>query len=117
MTRLNFAAQAIQFETGKDVIKPSSFALLDEVIKILNEYADYQLVIDGHTDNTGSAEKNQLLSEKRAASVKKYFTDKGIEQSRMIATGFGFTKPMVPNTNAINKAKNRRVELNMKLKE
>ena len=87
------------------------------MVKILNEYADYQLVIDGHTDNTGTAEKNQLLSEKRAAAIKKYFTDKGIEQSRLIATGYGFEKPMVPNTNAANKAKTRRVELNMKLKD
>lgn len=117
LNRLDFAAEAIQFEVGKDVIKPSSFAQLNEVVKILNEYSDYQLVIDGHTDNTGTAEKNQLLSENRAASIKKYFTDKGIEHSRLVATGYGFTKPMVPNTNAANKAKNRRVELNMKLKD
>ena len=117
LNRLSFAAQAIQFEVGKDVIKPVSFSQLDDVVKILSEYSDYQLLIDGHTDNTGTAEKNQVLSESRAAAVKKYFTDKGIEQSRLIATGYGFEKPLVPNTNAANKAKNRRVELNMKLKD
>ena len=117
LNRLNFAAQAIQFETGKDVIKITSFAQLNEVVKILNEYSDYQLIIDGHTDNIGTAEKNQLLSEKRAAAIKKYFSDKGIEESRLIATGYGLSKPMVPNTNAANKAKNRRVELSMKLKD
>ena len=117
LTRLNFAAQAIQFEVGKDVIKIASYAQLNEVVKILNEYSDYQLIIDGHTDNTGTAEKNQILSEKRADAIKKYFTDKGIEQSRLVATGYGFEKPIVPNTNAANKAKNRRVELNMKLKD
>ena len=117
LNRLNFAAQAIQFEVGKDVIKIASYAQLNEVVKILNEYSDYQLIIDGHTDNTGTAEKNQILSEKRADAIKKYFTDKGIEQSRLVATGYGFEKPIVPNTNAANKAKNRRVELNMKLKD
>ena len=117
LNRLNFAAQAIQFEVGKDVIKITSFAQLNEVVKILNEYSDYQLIIDGHTDNTGTAEKNQILSEKRASAIKKYFTDKGVDESRLLATGYGFTKPLVPNTNAANKAKNRRVELNMKLKE
>ncbi len=117
LNRLNFAAQAIQFEVGKDVIKIASYAQLNEVVKILNEYSDYQLIIDGHTDNTGTAEKNQILSEKRANAIKKYFTDKGIEQSRLVATGYGFEKPIVPNTNAANKAKNRRVELNMKLKD
>ena len=117
LNRLSFAAQSIQFEVGKDVIKPTSFTQLNEVVKILNEYIDYHLLIDGHTDNTGTAEKNQVLSDKRAAAVKKYFTDKGIEQSRLVATGYGFTIPVVPNTTSANKAKNRRVELNMKLKD
>ena len=117
LTRLNFAAQSIQFEVNKDVIKAPSFMQLDEVVKILNEYPDYQLIVDGHTDNTGTPEKNQVLSEKRAAAVKNYFVGKGIEQNRIVATGFGLTKPIVPNTSLINKAKNRRVELNMKLKD
>ncbi len=117
LNRLSFAAQSIQFEVGKDVIKPTSFLQLNEVVKILNEYSDYHLLIEGHTDNTGTAEKNQILSDKRAAAVKKYFTDKGIEQSRLVSTGYGLTKPVVPNTNSANKAKNRRVELNMKLKD
>ncbi len=117
LNRLNFAAQAIQFEVGKDVIKITSFAQLNEVVKILNEYSDYQLIIDGHTDNTGTAENNLMLSDKRAAAVKKYFIDKGIEESRLVAKGYGLEKPIVPNTTAANKAKNRRVELNMKMKD
>jgi outer membrane protein OmpA-like peptidoglycan-associated protein len=115
--KLNFAAQGIQFEVGKDIIRPISFKQLDEVIKILNEYADYKLIIDGHTDNTGNANKNQLLSEKRANAIKNYFIKKGIDAGRMIATGYGDTKPLVENNTILNKAKNRRVELNMKLKD
>jgi outer membrane protein OmpA-like peptidoglycan-associated protein len=114
--KLNFAAKGIQFEVGKDIIRPISFKQLDEVVKILNEYSDYQLIIDGHTDNTGKADKNQTLSDKRAASVKNYFIKKGIDASRMISTGYGDTKPLVENNSVVNKAKNRRVELNMKLK-
>jgi outer membrane protein OmpA-like peptidoglycan-associated protein len=114
--KLNFAAKGIQFEVGKDIIRPISFKQLDEVVKILNEYPDYQLIIDGHTDNTGKADKNQTLSDKRAASVKNYFIKKGIDASRMISTGYGDTKPLVENNSVANKAKNRRVELNMKLK-
>ncbi len=117
LKRLNFAAKAIQFQSGKDVIKPVSYKQLDEVVKILNEYEDYQLVIDGHTDNTGKADKNQILSEKRAAAVKAYVAKKGIDASRLIATGYGDAKPLVANTTAVNKAKNRRVELNLKLKD
>ena len=117
ITRLNFAAQSIQFEINKDVIKPNSFNQLNEVVKIMNEFPDYQLIVDGHTDNTGTAEKNQILSEKRAAAIKNYFVGKNIEQSRIITAGFGFSTPLVPNTSVANKAKNRRVELNMKLKD
>jgi outer membrane protein OmpA-like peptidoglycan-associated protein len=115
--KLNFAAKAIQFEVGKDILRPISFKQLDEVVKILNEYGDYQIIIDGHTDNTGKADKNQLLSDKRAAAVKNYFIKKGIDESRMISTGYGDTKPLIENNSVANKAKNRRVELNMKLKD
>lgn len=117
ITRFNFAAQAIQFEVNKDVVKPISFNQLNEVVKIMNEFPDYQLIVDGHTDNTGTAEKNQVLSEKRAFAIKNYFIAKGIEENRMTATGYGYSKPLVPNISAANKAKNRRVELNMKLKD
>jgi outer membrane protein OmpA-like peptidoglycan-associated protein len=113
--KLNFAAQAIQFEVGKDIIKPISFKQLDEVVKILNEYADYNLNIDGHTDNTGKAASNQALSEKRANAVKNYFVQKGIDEARLTATGYGDSKPLAPNTSAANKAKNRRVEMSMKI--
>jgi outer membrane protein OmpA-like peptidoglycan-associated protein len=117
LKRLEFAAQAIQFETGKAIIKKTSYKQLDEVVKILNEYGDYQLVIDGHTDNTGKADKNQILSEARATAVKTYFEQKGITADRMIATGYGATKPLVPNTTTTAKVKNRRVELDLKLKD
>ncbi len=115
--KLNFAAKGIQFEVGKDIIRPISFKQLDEVVKIVNEYTDYQLLIDGHTDNTGKADKNQILSDKRAAAVKNYFIKKGVDASRIVSTGYGDTKPLVENNSAANKAKNRRVELNMKLKD
>jgi outer membrane protein OmpA-like peptidoglycan-associated protein len=115
--KLDFAAKAIQFEVGKDILRPISFGQLDEVVKILKEYDDYQIIIDGHTDNTGKADKNQILSDKRAAAVKNYFVKKGIDASRMISTGYGDTKPLVENNSVPNKAKNRRVELSMKLKD
>jgi outer membrane protein OmpA-like peptidoglycan-associated protein len=115
--KLNFAAKAIQFQSGKDVLTPASFKQLDEVVKIMNEYTDYQLLIDGHTDNTGKADKNQTLSQARATAVLNYFTKKGVAVERLTATGFGDTKPLADNKTAADKAKNRRVELNMKLKD
>jgi outer membrane protein OmpA-like peptidoglycan-associated protein len=100
--KLDFAAKAIQFEVGKDILRPISFTQLDEVVKILKEYGDYQLIIDGHTDNTGKADKNQILSDKRAAAVKDYCIKKGIDASRMISTGYGDTKPLVENNSVTN---------------
>jgi outer membrane protein OmpA-like peptidoglycan-associated protein len=102
---------------GKAVIRQVSFTQLDEVVKILNEYTDYNLTVAGHTDNSGTIGKNQILSEQRAAAIKTYFVSKGFDAARIETAGYGDTKPLMPNTNAKNKAINRRVELNLKLKE
>jgi outer membrane protein OmpA-like peptidoglycan-associated protein len=104
------AMQGIQFETGKAVIRTSSYSILDEIVKVMNEHSYYMLKIDGHTDNVGNPASNQVLSEKRANSVKDYMVKKGISENRMTTQGFGDTKPMVPNTTTANKALNRRVE-------
>ena len=104
------AMQGIQFETGKAVIKTVSYPIINEIVTILEENPYYMLKIDGHTDNVGSAELNQKLSEKRAAAVKEYIVKKGISETRMIVQGFGLTKPMVPNDSAANRTLNRRVE-------
>lgn len=114
--RLAFAATAIQFETGKAVIKKTSFKLLDEIVAILNEYGDYDMVIDGHTDNTGKADRNMVLSKERAGSVKAYFVEKGIAESRLTAIGHGQDEPVADNKTAAGRAKNRRVEMDLKLR-
>lgn len=114
--RLAFAATAIQFETGKAVIKPTSYKMLDEIVQILNDYPDYYMTIDGHTDNVGKPEKNLVLSMDRAKSVKNYFIGKGISESRLEANGFGDTQPVADNKTKAGKAKNRRVAMDLKLK-
>lgn len=114
--RLSFAAKAIQFETGKAIIRKQSFGLLDEIVGILNEYADYTMTIDGHTDNTGKPAKNLELSKARAQAVKDYFTAKGIDAGRLQADGHGDTQPKASNKTAKGRAENRRVEMDLKLK-
>jgi len=104
------ALTGIQFETGKDVIKKQSFPILDQVVKAMKENPEYNLEINGHTDNVGDPAKNQVLSEKRAASVRKYLTDKGVESSRMVSHGYGDTQPIADNKTAAGRTKNRRVE-------
>ncbi len=108
------ALQGIQFETAKDVIKSTSFPILNEVVSILKENTTYNLEIDGHTDNSGNAKANQLLSQKRANAVKKYLITKGIKASRLFAAGFGQEQPVESNDTPEGKAKNRRVEFKVR---
>ncbi len=114
--RLAFAATAIQFDLGKATIKKASNKLLDEVVKILNDYPDYNMTIEGHTDNTGTNERNLQLSKDRAASVMNYFISKGISADRLTSTGYGEEKPTADNKTAAGRAKNRRVVMDLKLR-
>lgn len=114
--RLAFAATAIQFDLGKATIKKTSNKILDEIVKILNDYPDYAMTIEGHSDNVGNAAKNLQLSKDRANAVKNYFVNKGIDASRLNAEGFGDTKPVASNKTAAGRAKNRRVAMDLKLK-
>ena len=101
----------INFDFNSDVIKPESRPTLDKVVAILKEKADWNLAVEGHTDNVGGATFNQTLSEKRAASVLKYLTGAGIDASRLSSTGFGLSKPVSSNDSETGRAQNRRVEL------
>lgn len=104
------ALQGIQFETGKDVIRKTSFSILDKVVKIMNENPEYNLKINGHTDSQGNPDANLVLSQKRAEAVKTYFINKGLDASRFTAKGFGPNLPVDDNKTAAGRAKNRRVE-------
>ncbi|MCF8450183.1 MAG: DUF5723 family protein [Taibaiella sp.] len=115
--RLAFAATALEFETGKAVIKTRSYPLLNEIVDILNEYKDYYMLIDGHTDDVGNDESNLILSRERAASVKSYFVTKGIPSERLDTEGHGENVHVATNKTAAGRAKNRRVEMNLKLRD
>ncbi len=101
----------VLFDYDKWNIRPVSYPALDEVVTVLKQNPDLKAEIQGHTDNIGSAAYNMELSRKRAESVKSYLERKGISAERLTSEGYGFTKPVVPNTAAENRALNRRVEL------
>lgn len=112
--KVNRAAQNVFFATGSSKLLPKSFASLNSVVAILNENPTYKVDISGHTDNTGKPDKNQTLSEARAASVKAYLTSKGISDARLSSAGYGQDKPVADNKTAAGRAKNRRVEMAVK---
>ncbi|MBL7728643.1 MAG: OmpA family protein [Dinghuibacter sp.] len=112
--KINYAAKNIFFASGSAKLLAKSFKPLNEVVAILNENTDLKLDIEGHTDNTGKADKNQALSESRAAAVVAYLKSKGVDESRLNGAGYGQDQPVADNKTAAGRAKNRRVELKLK---
>ena len=107
-----WVTQGILFATGKADLQPESRPVLKEIANTLKKYGDLRILIEGHTDNVGSAASNLSLSDARAAAVKAALVAEfGIDGVRLTTKGFGDTKPSVPNTNAVGRAQNRRVEI------
>jgi OOP family OmpA-OmpF porin len=90
MKKVAVAAKGVFFESGKDVIKKESFDDLNVLAAILNADKELKVSIEGHTDDVGDPEKNMQLSQRRTEAVKKYLESKGVDPSRMTATGYGF---------------------------
>jgi len=106
------ATQGIYFDTGSDRLRPESSATLKEIGSMLKEHPELKLGIEGHTDNVGSAESNQALSEKRAAAVRQFLIENyQVDASRLTAKGLGQTKPVGSNDTPEGRQNNRRVEL------
>lgn len=78
---------------------------------VFNKYPDTNILIEGHTDDTGEASYNMALSEKRAKSVSSYLIAQGVDGSRLIEKWYGEEQPLYPNDGEANRSKNRRVEL------
>ncbi len=83
---------------------------LDELVRILNKYPDTNIEIQGHTDDTGTEEYNQGLSERRASAVATYLRNKNVSSSRITTKGFGETAPKYGNDSDANRSLNRRVD-------
>lgn len=103
--------EKIQFETNKADIKPESGSLLEEITQVIKQHPQIKrLSIEGHTDSTGADAHNQRLSEQRAASVRDYLLQHGIEPDRLSSRGWGEGRPIGDNTTAVGREENRRVE-------
>ena len=103
----------ITFATGQSSIKPTFFGVLDSVAQVLSKFDSTYIDVAGHTDSTGSRERNQELSEQRANSVKAYLLQRGVAKVRIHTTGYGQRYPIASNTTADGRQANRRVELKL----
>jgi outer membrane protein OmpA-like peptidoglycan-associated protein len=104
----------VQFATNSAVIPPPYHALLRELGEALTgpELSPYRFEIQGHTDNVGSDQLNERLSQKRAESVKRYLLQSfAVPPERLTVTGYGKKEPMAPNNTLEGRSKNRRVQI------
>jgi outer membrane protein OmpA-like peptidoglycan-associated protein len=103
--------QQVQFVVDSSTILPESNGLLTEIADVLIKNPRIKRVeVQGHTDNTGTPDHNKQLSNDRASAVVSWLASHGVAADRMSATGFGQSRPLVPNVTAGNRAKNRRVQ-------
>jgi flagellar motor protein MotB len=104
------------YETDSHLLQEESLAELNKVLDFLEANPNIQVEISGFTDDTGSPEHNQLLSEQRARSVVEYLVGKGIEPGRLLSKGYGESNPLADNDTEEGRSRNRRTELKI-LKE
>ncbi|MGA2204002.1 MAG: OmpA family protein [Terriglobales bacterium] len=101
----------VLFDTGKYSLKPGAREKLAKVAGILLAYPALNIEVGGYTDNVGSDEMNQTLSENRARSVRDYLVQQGVSTNSVSARGFGNSLPVASNDNSAGRQQNRRVEL------
>ena len=101
----------INFAYNSDVVQPQFQTTLDKVASVLSEYNQTYIDVYGHTDSTGSDSYNQTLSERRAGSVARYLSSRGVQPARIATRGFGETQPIATNETEAGRAANRRVEI------
>ena len=106
-------SDSILFEAGQTAISPESFSIIDKLALHLKE-SEFLITVEGHTDSTpaGGGSSNWLISTKRAINVMKYLNKtSGIAMERLSGRGYGEYSPLVDNSSAENRAKNRRIEI------
>jgi len=101
----------LHFATGKADITADSEASLNDAVNALKEHPDWNIRVEGFTDNVGSRESNLKLSSNRADAVMNWLAEHGIDRGRLSSKGYGESHPVARNATEEGRAKNRRVEL------
>lgn len=104
--------KGMQFPVGKAIIMPENYALLSKVQQAIENFEDPSVIVEGHTDSTGTREINNVLSQQRADAVMNYLiANKTISVDKVVAQGYGSDKPLVSNATAEGRAANRRIDV------
>ncbi len=107
--------KAMQFPVGKDIIMPGNYALLSKVQRAIRTIGETSMVIEGHTDSTGSEALNEHLSQKRSEAVREYFVANGtLARDKITSIGYGSKRPLASNETAQGRAINRRIDIILK---
>jgi OmpA-OmpF porin, OOP family len=106
----NWVLAGVNFEFDKATLLPESYPILHNAASVLNENKNLRVEIQGHTDNVGSEQYNQRLSERRAQTVKDWLVQNGVSANRLEVKGYGETSPKASNDNPTGRTLNRRVE-------
>lgn len=101
----------ILFDVGKSTLKPGSQASIGRIAVVLRQYPQHQILVEGHTDATGSDEFNLGLSQDRAHAVRLALVEGGVDASKITAEGFGESRPVASNDTPAGRQQNRRVEI------
>lgn len=99
------------FDVDSSIVKPGGYAEIDRLARILNQYPDTRIRIEGHTDSTGSEEYNLRLSQRRADAVKQLLVSRGVADYRITTIGYGESRPKASNATPAGRQLNRRVEI------
>jgi len=101
----------ILFQTSSAALQTAAQTDIAQLAETLKKYPDTNIIIEGHTDNTGSRELNQSLSEERAQAVADYAASLGVDRSRITTKGYAFDQPIADNSTEAGRQQNRRVEI------
>ncbi|BBO67146.1 OmpA family lipoprotein [Desulfosarcina alkanivorans] len=101
----------VSFDLDSDVVRPGLYNELDRIAQIMIRYPQTAILVEGHTDSTGSETYNQQLSERRANSVRNLLVQRGVQTRRINILGFGESRPVATNATPVGRQMNRRVEI------
>ena len=111
---IDIDAYKVVFKSGSAVLLPAGKTALNKAVSYLKSHKGFDVMIEGHTDNSGSEKLNLAMSKKRAAAVKAYFIKNGISAKRLFTKGYGSSVPVADNTTPEGRKHNRRIEVKMK---